>query len=344
MTSPLSSATGSACPECQAPHPADALYCPQCGHWLRADALQQLIQQAQGAESQGLRSEALRLWREALALVPADSPERNVLWQRIQVLSAQVDAHGTSATAAPAPRWTKRLGPLAPLALLLWKLKAFLLLALTKGKLLLFGLGKFSTFFSMLLSFGAYWALYGWKFGLGLVLSIYIHEMGHVYALRQFGIHATAPMFIPLLGAVVRLKQYPANPREDARVGLAGPIWGMSAAIATFLLYWYTDQPVIGVIAHFAAWINLFNLIPIWQLDGGRGFRALSRGQRAVIAVLLAFLFGLTREGFLLVMLIAAGFRFFTRDEPEEGDPKTLMQFAGLLVVLSLLLAIPIAR
>src|SRR3989454_12639768 len=81
----------------------------------------------------------------------------------------------------------------------------------------------------MLLSAGVYWAAWGWKFALGVVLSIYVHEMGHVQALQRYGIKATAPMFIPGVGAVVRLKQYPASPREDARVGLAGPLGGLGA-------------------------------------------------------------------------------------------------------------------
>src|SRR5690349_22006017 len=84
----------------------------------------------------------------------------------------------------------------------------------------------------MLASIGLYWALYGWKFGLGFVLSIYIHEMGHVTALARYGIPATPPMFIPGFGAFVRLKAYPANPGEDARTGLAGPLWGLGAALA----------------------------------------------------------------------------------------------------------------
>ena len=114
---------------------------------------------------------------------------------------------------------------------LLVKFKTFLLLALTKGKLVLLGLTKLNTLLSMLASIALYWALYGWKFGVGFVLSIYIHEMGHVTALAHYGIPASAPMFIPGFGAFVRLKAYPANPGEDARVGLAGPFWGLGAAL-----------------------------------------------------------------------------------------------------------------
>src|SRR4029079_16405953 len=129
-------------------------------------------------------------------------------------------------------------------AAVLWKLKTVLLVLLGKGKQLLLGFSKAGTVLTMLLSFGAYWALWGWKFAAGLVLSIYVHEMGHVAALRRFGIPATAPMFIPGLGAFVRLKQPPATAIEDARVGLAGPRWGLGATIVAAALGAATGAPV----------------------------------------------------------------------------------------------------
>ena len=146
---------------------------------------------------------------------------------------------------------------------------------LTKAKFLLLGLTKASTLFSMLLSMGVYWAAFGWPFAVGLVLSIYVHEMGHVYLLTRFGVKAEAPMFIPGLGAVIRLRQSFTDPRQDALVGLAGPIWGLGAAIWGPGPGTATGEPYFLAIARLGAWINLFNLIPIWQLDGGRAFRAL---------------------------------------------------------------------
>ena len=130
--------------------------------------------------------------------------------------------------------------------MLIWKLKVVLLFVLTKGKLLLLGLTKSSTFLSMFASFAVYWAAWGWPFALGLVVSIYIHEMGHVDALRRYGFKATAPMFIPGLGALIRLQQHPTNPAEDARIGLAGPLWGMGAALACYLLFLATGADDLG--------------------------------------------------------------------------------------------------
>jgi len=112
--------------------------------------------------------------------------------------------------------------------------------------------------------------------------------MGHVAMLRRYGIRASAPMFIPGLGALVRLEQYPHTPAEDARVGLAGPMWGLGAAAIAWGVYTLTGWPAWGAIARVGAWINLFNLIPVWQLDGSRAFVALCRSERWVAVGALA--------------------------------------------------------
>lgn len=304
--------------------------------------LEVLAKLAREAESRRDFSEELRLWRQAMELAPYGSEEYGIIRARVQALSAHVDA-GRQA-AEPHPSWVKRFGPLGPILLLLWKFKAFLLLVLSKGKLLLFGLGKFSTFGSMLLSVLAYTAAYGWRFAVGIVASIYVHEMGHVWALRRFGFAASPPMFIPFVGAFVRMKQHPANPVEDARVGLAGPIWGTAFAIGAFLLYMLTDEPAIGAIAHFAAWINLFNLLPVWQLDGARGFRALSKQQRILVVALMVAIGYFLGETFLYILAALGAIKIFTGDAPETGDAKTMIQFCGLLIVLAMLMAVPIHR
>ena len=231
----------------------------------------------------------------------------------------------------------KRVGVLGAIGVALWKFWGFILLALTKGKLLLLGLTKLSTLGSMLLSIGLYWSIYGWKFALGFVLSIYVHEMGHVSALAYYGIPATAPMFIPFFGAVVRLKAYPANPSQDARVGLAGPLWGLGAALVAMGMYLVTGSMLWAAIAQTGAWINLFNLIPIWQLDGGRGFRALTRTQRGMALGAALTMWVVTQETMLLLIALGAGYRLFSRDYPAEGDNIALTQYVGLIVLLSML-------
>src|ERR1044072_777137 len=126
--------------------------------------------------------------------------------------------------------------------------------------------------------------------------------MGHVAALKRFGFDASAPMFIPGLGALIRLKQHPVNAREDARIGLAGPIWGLGAALACGAIGLATRNPFWMGLMAVGAWINLFNLIPVWQRDGGRGFRALSRSQAWLVVAAAGGMWLATGEGMLLLV------------------------------------------
>jgi Zn-dependent protease len=164
--------------------------------------------------------------------------------------------------------------------------------------------------------------------------------MGHVASLRRYGIAASAPMFVPGLGAFVRLKQTLQSPREDARVGLAGPIWGLGATIATYLLHLALGWPVLAAIAKFSAWLNLFNLLPVWQLDGGRAIAALARNQRWAVAAVCGAAYALTMEGLLLVLMLAAAARAWQGATPAEGDSGVMVQYAGLVLSLALLATI----
>jgi Zn-dependent protease len=298
--------------------------------------LEQIAYQAKLAGQAGDWQGARAAWERALTLVPPDSPEYRMVKARIENIDLQTDQSASV--------WKKRLYKLGPIGVVLWKFKTLALIAATKGKLLLLGLTKLSTLTSMLASVGVYWWAYGWKFGLGLVLSIYIHEMGHVFWLRKYGIQATAPMFIPGFGALIRLKQYPANPGEDARVGLAGPTWGLGAAVFAWAAGLLTGQPIWFAIARVGAWINLFNLIPIWQLDGGRGFRGLTRKYRGIAGLVALTMWAITEETMLLFIALGALYRFFSKDYAEERDSQVLLQYAGLIVLLSVLLLLSSAR
>ncbi|MGB6943909.1 MAG: site-2 protease family protein [Bryobacteraceae bacterium] len=266
---------------------------------------------------------ARQAWAKALELLPPDSEEYRLTKTRIENIDLQLSETNV---------WKKRFAKLGPIG-------TFLVVAFSKGKLLLLGLTKISTLVSMLAFFAVYWSLFGWRFALGFVICIYIHEMGHVMALRKYNIAASAPMFIPFFGAFVRMKQYPGNVGEDARVGLAGPIWGLGSAVAAWLAAITTGLPVWYAIANTAAWLNLFNLIPIWQLDGGGGFRALTRKQRGMAAGVAIAMWALTHQTILILIAIGAGYRLFSRDYPAEDDNVILMQYAGLIVLLSLLAA-----
>src|SRR5436190_12357600 len=323
----------SVCAQCGTQIAPALLACPSCRLLVYAEELKRLAATADGAEQAGDPSAALAAWRQALDLLPADATQHQVVSARIAALSRSLDAG--PAGAKHGSGLGKGAAGVGALGALLFKFKFALMFVLTKAKLLLLGLTKAGTFFSMLLSASLYWTIWGWKFALGVVLSIYIHEMGHVQALQRYGIKATAPMFIPGIGAVIRLKQYPADAREDARVGLAGPLWGLGAALAVYAIYRITNVAVWGAIAHFGAWVHLFNLVPVWQLDGARGFRSLTRYQRGLVLMTAGALWLLTSNPMLLGIALCGVYRMFTRDWQNEPDQQGLLQYLGLLIALA---------
>jgi Zn-dependent protease len=304
-----------ACPDCGVPIEESALSCPSCHCLTHAKELEALAAEAQQATVRGDLARARELWIKSLTLLPQDSVQYRSIKAHIENLKTAPQGNG----------WKKGAAGIGPALLLLF----------TKGKLLLLGLTKLSTLLSMLAFAGVYWALYGWKFAVGMVFSIYIHEMGHVLTLREYGIPASAPMFIPGFGAFIRLQQLRITPIQDARVGLAGPIYGLGAAAFALAAGYATGAKAWDAIAHFGAVINLFNLIPVWQLDGGRGLASQTRQQRLLILVSAAVLWWVTGEVMLGLITLGAGYRLFTKDAAQEPDNTGMAQFLGLLGALS---------
>jgi Zn-dependent protease len=149
----------------------------------------------------------------------------------------------------------------------------------TKAKLLLVALPKlklFTTSSSMLVSIVAYQLIFGWAFAVGFVLLLLLHEMGHVIQLRREGVEASAPMFIPFLGAVISAKSLGKDAAAEARVGLAGPILGSIATLIPLGLWLATGDDLWRALAYIGFFLNLFNLLPVLPLDGGRAMAALS--------------------------------------------------------------------
>jgi len=167
------------------------------------------------------------------------------------------------------------------------------------------------------------------------VFSIYIHEMGHVLTLRRYGIPADPPMFIPGLGAFIRLRRLSITPIQDSRIGLAGPIYGFCAAALALGIGYASGSKVWAAIGHFGAVINLFNLIPVWQLDGSRGLGSLTRTQRLLVLSAAAGVWLLSSEPMVFLIALAALFRLFTKDASTEPDQTGLVQFAGILSALA---------
>jgi Zn-dependent protease len=330
----INTVASSTCP-CGSDVAAGMLICPGCHRLVHAAALARLKADAEAAAGAADHSAELGLWREAAALLPPNSKQYAAVMSKIEALTRA----GGKAVAEPDIPTTglwKWIGATGAAGLLLWKFKFVIVLILTKGKLLALGLTKASTVLSMLLAFGVYWTAWGMWFAAGLVLSIYVHEMGHVAALRRYGLPASAPMFIPGVGAFVRLGSATLAPHENARIGLAGPIWGLAAAVAALGIGQFTGGPMYTAIAHTGAWLNLFNLLPVWQLDGNRGFAALSTAQRWGVVLIFGSAWVIAGDGLFILLTLAAVLRALQADSPETPDRGILIQFAFLVAALTL--------
>jgi Zn-dependent protease len=172
-------------------------------------------------------------------------------------------------------RLKKALGPVAVVGVVIAKffakLKFFILPALKFLPLLLKSGG------TMLISIWAYALFYGWKFAVGFVLLMFVHECGHLIVAKKFGLPVSAPVFIPFMGAFILLKDQPRNAWMEACVGIGGPLLGSLGALACNSLGEIFNIPFLIVLASVGYFLNLFNLMPVGFLDGGRIVTALSR-------------------------------------------------------------------
>src|SRR5919108_1325040 len=208
------------------------------------------------------------------------------------------------------------------------KLKALLVL-LPKLKLL-------TTSGTMLVSVAAYSVFWGWKFAVGLVLLLFVHEMGHVIQLRREGIEASAPMFVPFMGALIWSKSLGENALAEARVGLAGPILGSAGAAALIPLAGATGNDLFKALAFTGFLLNLFNLVPVVPLDGGRAMAALSPWMWIVgFAGLVALVFVYPNPILILILIFGAmesWRRWEARKSPEAQEYYRVAPHHRLLV------------
>jgi Zn-dependent protease len=224
---------------------------------------------------------------------------------------------------APAPnrpdrersRFRRRLGStLAALVALVAKFKTVLLL-LPKLKL-------FTTAGTMLVSIAAYSFVFGWTFAIGFVVLLLVHEMGHVIQLRREGIKASPPMFIPFLGAVISARSLGDNALAEARVGLAGPILGSIGAALCIVIWHATGNDIWRALAFTGFFLNLFNLLPVIPLDGGRAMAAMAPwmwflGLAALIPLAVVF-----PNPIILIIILFAGLETVKRwRQRRNGGP-----------------------
>jgi Zn-dependent protease len=201
---------------------------------------------------------------------------------------------------------------------------AALVALIAKGKTILLLLPKvklLATFGSAFVSIAAYALLWGWPFAVGFVALLFLHELGHVIQLRREGVKASAPMFIPFLGAVITARSMGDDAAAEARVGLAGPILGAIASLVPLGIWLATGSDFWRALAYVGFFLNLFNLLPVLPLDGGRAMAALSPaiwlvGLVALVAIAIAF-----PNPILFLILIFGGVeswrRWRTRNTPQ---------------------------
>jgi Zn-dependent protease len=190
------------------------------------------------------------------------------------------------------------------LAVLKWG-KALLLL-LPKAKLL-------TTSASMLVSVGAYALIWGWKFGVGFVALLFIHEMGHYIQLRREGVKPSGMVFIPFLGAAVGARSLGGSALAEARVGLAGPILGSLATAALLPIAASTNDDFWRALAFTGFFLNLFNLLPVVPLDGGRAMAAMAPWMWFVGFGGLLLLMFVWPNPILILIVLLGGFETYRR-------------------------------
>jgi len=247
-----------------------ALQCPRCGLLVHRARLAEISARAVQAEYMNPPL-AAALWREAMDLLPPDSPQYAQLAERIrwlgfdpaqfrrisrQPLNVPLEGAPVDAFQPPRDSWRKAI------------LK-------TGGSLLLniplYGL----LMYQMPLLEGIGWGG-AMAMGLGFLLLILVHEFGHVLAMRYYGLSASPPVFIPFVGALINLRQQPPNAKVEAVVGIGGPALGTVGAIVCFVAALALQSPHLLVLSLFGFVINLFNMIPVPPMDGGRIMAAVS--------------------------------------------------------------------
>jgi Zn-dependent protease len=320
------------CPSCSHWLPEGTLACPDCQTLTYGAHLGEIARSAQELEQEQKWVEARERWRSALQWLPEETQQAASVRQHV----AQIDARLKSADETKA-KWTKRLGPFAPVGLFLLKFKSMLFLVF-KLKFLL----GFLTFFAV------YWAIFGWQFAAGIMACLFVHEMGHYISVKRRGLKADLPMF-HMMGAYVRWYGQGVSLEDLAMISLAGPMYGVIAAFFCYGLFLATHLMIFMVLVNVGAWINFLNLLPLTMLgwDGGQATFAMSRLQRGLIEMTCGVLFALSITNgnvfgpstIWLFLFVGLGmvWRCFTKDEPEKPSTKTFLYFQALVLVLGVI-------
>jgi Zn-dependent protease len=178
-----------------------------------------------------------------------------------------------------------------------------------------FGVGilKFKFLFGLFISFGAYVWFGGLWFGVGLIGLIFVHEMGHWLEAKRQGLPVSAPLFIPFLGASIFLKEHPASAWKEFQLAIAGPLLGSLGALGVYAVAVAEDSNKLRAIAFLGFFINLFNLLPVVPLDGGRIVAAIHPALWVLGLVGLLALVLFRPNGILVLILVFAAMELWQR-------------------------------
>ena len=244
----------------------------------------------------------------------------------------------------PVRRWRNKKGAVTTgagiLAILASKLQ-YLFILLKFGKI-------GGTFITMLVSVFAYGLLFGWAYAVGFVALLFCHEMGHVLVARWQGVNVSAPMFVPFMGAFISMRGMPDDSLGEAAIAAGGPVLGSVAALACVALFGITHQPLLLALGYVGFFLNLFNLIPMSPLDGGRILGAASRWAYVIGLPILAVVAIWRFNPFLLFILVLGAMDAFQRFRGGASNstyysaisPAARWAVAGGYVLLAALLAV----
>lgn len=149
-------------------------------------------------------------------------------------------------------------------------------------------------------SAATYSYMFGWKFAIAIMVMLFVHESGHVWAMRKSGIPTKGFYFIPFLGGAAVPDRAFKSRAEEYYVAIMGPVWGLLLSIAVGLLYLITGQALFAVIASWMALVNLFNLLPVSPLDGGRMLKSITFSVNSKLAVVVLYIGVLLLATFLI--------------------------------------------
>jgi Zn-dependent protease len=181
---------------------------------------------------------------------------------------------------------------------------------------------------TMLLSLVVYAFVFGWKYAAGFIALLFVHEMGHYIAARQRGLPVGLPTFIPFLGAWIELKQLPHDAQTEAYVGLGGPLLGTVGALLAYLLARNAQAPWLLAVAYAGFFLNLFNMIPLSPLDGGRITAVLSPRIWLLGAPMLGALFWWRPSPTLLIVALLAAPQLWKAITYRRDSPEALTYYA----------------